>query len=117
MPWLHPRPARAHPHTSPSHGGGQRFSESQGAGFLFQTFSFLFLACNSKLDKLLINLKTLPRIYWIPEQGFSGSQRSMQPQTPVNLLSVVNVLERRFRPLPPKVETLHGIHFDLLPTD
>lgn len=41
----------------------------------------------------------------------------MQPQTPVNLLSEVNVLEGRFQPLPPQVETLHSIHSDLLPTD
>lgn len=66
-----------------------RWAESQGTVLLFQTFSFLFLACDSKLDKWLINLKTLPRIYWIPELRFSGSQRSLQPQTPVKLLPVV----------------------------
>lgn len=96
VPCLHPLPGCAHSPTTPNHGG---FLNPKEPCFYFRPFSFQFLACDSKLDKFLINLKTLPRIYEIPRLRFSGSQSSMQPRTPVTLLSIVDVLERRFQPL------------------
>lgn len=76
----------------------------KGQRFYFIFCSFPLLACDSKLDKLLANLKSLPRICQIPELSLPRSQSSWWLVstccwTPVTVPSVVKLLEGRFQPL------------------